>query len=390
MVKLPQRGQSWLSPPAMDCRPPNVWRVEPYPSTGESSAPETAFAVRYSLTPLDFPWSRRWDTMVPNGVTASVAASALAATATPPSAQNRPRSAIRTATATAMTARPIQSPRLSEYTTGTSATADTTRPSNRARREAEHATANHPTRRQTSLPHVFVYPQGAAGRGVWCPSTSITCAPAGRTTDCTKPLVRKRCGNSSSIGEENPKCPAKTPSSPPATVTTNSQPSSRTNRRRGSSASVRLPAYSSSTVSATYSTSRKLTEINRLDAVPATVPGGATPSAPMLTTTTPRNASQSANPGGSAIGRPARRWRSRITAIGTAAIGKISTPRPSAHHSGDSRRMPVNGQPGRSGRRCGVRGSVIPSPSPRYVRTPPSSRRAGRDPALWVAYPRVC
>ena len=238
-------------------------------------------------------------------------------------------------------------------------------------RRRPKATTNHTTRRQKLLPQVLVYPHGADGRGVSCPSTSITCAAVGCTRDCTKPLSRMCFGSISSIGEENWNRAATTPNSPPATVTRNSQASNRTSRRRGSSASVRLPAYSSRIVSARYSTSRNDTGSSRLAAVPGTVPAGSSPSAPTLTTRTARNSAHTRNPGGSAMARPARRCRTRITTIGTAASAKMSTPNPSAHHSGYSSRIPVSGQPGRSGRNLGRAGTAGRSIAMTLTSAPP-------------------
>ena len=54
----------------------------------------------------------------------------------------------------------------------------------------------------------------------------------------------------------------------------------------------------------------------------------------MLMITAARNSAHQAKPGGSRSGRPPARRRSISTSIGAAAIGKISTPRPSAHQSG--------------------------------------------------------
>ncbi len=96
-------------------------------------------------------------------------------------------------------------------------------------------TTSQPTSRQKLLPQVLVYPQGAAGRGLWPPTMSMICAAYGCTSDCTKLLSRRLAGSSHSTGDVNWNFPATMPSRPPATVTTNSPPSSRTSRRRGSS-----------------------------------------------------------------------------------------------------------------------------------------------------------
>jgi hypothetical protein len=79
---------------------------------------------------------------------------------------------------------------------------------------------------------------------------------------------------------------------------------------------------------------RKLAGSSRAAKVAGTVPGGLLPSTAMPSTTTSRNASHSANPGGTFSRRPRSELRTRMAAIGTAAIGKINVFSPRAHHSG--------------------------------------------------------
>src|SRR5690348_10241120 len=111
MVKLPQRGQSTLDPTAMDCRPPNVLRVEPKPITGDRATPSRAWLVRYIRTPLDFPSDSRWDTTVPSGVTARARPRATVPASRAPTAHIRPCIALRRARYTTLTPSPIHSPR---------------------------------------------------------------------------------------------------------------------------------------------------------------------------------------------------------------------------------------------------------------------------------------
>jgi hypothetical protein len=54
----------------------------------------------------------------------------------------------------------------------------------------------------------------------------------------------------------------------------------------------------------------------------------------MLATASARNANHHANPGGSAILRPARCCLTSANAMTGAIARKISTPRPSAHQTG--------------------------------------------------------
>ncbi len=171
----------------------------------------------------------------------SVNASAAATTA--PQSATLVRPPTRTITYSTARPSPIHRPRLSEYTIGMAARASTTATNTRCR---VLPCTHQPTTNQTSstealLPQALAHSYGASGLGMAKPSTFCVWAAVGWMRLRTNELPLIHSGSTSSSGEVKEKAGRNTPSSPPATVVTNSTPSMRTRRSCGSSCSVRLP-----------------------------------------------------------------------------------------------------------------------------------------------------
>ena len=248
IVRPPHRGHASEGPMAMDSSLPSVLRVLPKPMIGEDWAASMAVPRSDPRTSLLWPLSSRLEIIPSSGDAATVSVSTLSTPTTTSSALTRPQKASRTtATATARP-RPIHIPRLREKTIG--AIAMTSTMPSISRRDfvpsTPHPTTSHTSRRERLLPHALVKGNGAAGRGDASPSTGwnwarVTTPPEspvsapGRKYDAG--VVKENCGSAREMVPSRMHQTASTPSHPMI-------------RRRGSSASVVLPTYSITTVTA--------------------------------------------------------------------------------------------------------------------------------------------
>src|SRR5262249_26263905 len=119
----PHVGHLADGPTAIDAGLPCSCLVSPYPMTGDARASRTASPDRFARNVLLLPFSSRAATTLFSGVAKKSTADSAMTAHKPPSKAMLPRVASLTARYPTASAAPIQAPRLSEYSNGTTAIA---------------------------------------------------------------------------------------------------------------------------------------------------------------------------------------------------------------------------------------------------------------------------